>query len=276
MPVKVFTRAEQVSWPTAPSCPSWSTIEPLVLACLVMDVRDERDERDEIERCLEPDPYVDCDHAAVVRYATERGGSDENGARAIAVRLYYAIRDGFRYSPWNVELSHEGFRASNFLIGRGARGAGHCIDKATLLAACARSRGIPARLHFANVRNHIGTEELEQVLGTDLLVFHGYTELHLEGRWVAATPAFNKELCEHLGVAPLEFNGREDSVFQQYDKDGGRFMEYVHDYGAFPTIPYELMVGEWRKHYRVFREANVWPSRNNTENRGSNPPATSS
>ena len=123
------------------------------------------------------------------------------------------------------------------------------------------ARGIPARLHFANVRNHIGTEELERILGTDLLVFHGYTELFLEGRWVAATPAFNKELCEHLGVAPLEFDGREDSIFQQFDNAGGQFMEYVHDYGAFATIPYALMIGEWRKHYPVFRETNVWPSR---------------
>lgn len=216
---------------------------------------------DDLVRCLEPDRYVDADHPAIVRYAAEEGGSDGDGERAVAVRLYYAIRDGFRYNPWNVELGPEGFRASRFLVGRGRRGGGHCIDKATLLAACARARGIPARLHFANVRNHIGTDELERILGTDLLVFHGYTELHLEGRWVAATPAFNAELCEHLGVAPLEFDGLEDSVFQQFDDRGGRFMEYVHDYGAFATIPYELMVGEWRKHYRVFRETDVWPSR---------------
>jgi transglutaminase-like putative cysteine protease len=215
---------------------------------------------DDLARYLEPDPFVDADHPEVRRYAMEHGGDTIDGPRAVAVRLYYAIRDGFRYNPWNVELGVEGFRASNFLE-RGKRGGGHCIDKALLLAACARARGIPARLHFANVRNHIGTEELERILGTDLLVFHGYTELWLERRWVAATPAFNRELCEHLDVAPLEFDGCEDSIFQQYDNAGGQFMEYVHDYGAFDTIPYELMLGEWRKHYRVFRETNVWPSR---------------
>ncbi len=102
------------------------------------------------------------------------------------------------------------------MVGRPYERGGHCIDKALLLAACARVLGIPSRLHFANVRNHIGTAKLEAMLGTDLLVFHGYTELFLEGRWVAATPAFNKELCAHLKVPPLEWDGRTDAIFQAY------------------------------------------------------------
>ncbi|NIV15920.1 MAG: transglutaminase, partial [Aliifodinibius sp.] len=84
---------------------------------------------------------------------------------------------------------------------------------------------------------------------TNIMVFHGYTELHLNGRWVKATPAFNKELCEKLRVAPLEFNGEEDSIFQEYNHEGGKFMEYLHDYGRFPDVPYELFVHELKKHY---------------------------
>jgi len=103
--------------------------------------------------------------------------------------------------------------------------------------------------------------ELSRRLGTSLLVFHGYVELFLEGRWVAATPAFNKELCSHLGVAPLEFDGSEDSIFQQYDAVGGRFMEYMHDYGTFDTIPYDLMMAEWRRFYPSFMTSDGWPTR---------------
>ena len=117
------------------------------------------------------------------------------------------------------------------------------------IAACARAVEIPSRLHFVNVRNHIGTEKLERYLGTDLLVFHGYTEMYLEEKWVASTPAFNRELCEHLGVAPMEWDGRHDSIFQEYDRVRGRFMEYVHDYGTFPDIPFDQMVAEWDQHY---------------------------
>lgn len=214
---------------------------------------------DDLEKYLEPDTFIDADDPRIQAYAAAHGGSDPD-PMAVAVSLYYVIRDSFRYNPWAVEFDPAAFRASTFLE-RGVRQGGHCIDKATLLAACARARGVPARLHFANVRNHIGVDDVIQRLGTDLLVFHGYTELHLGGRWVAATPAFNKELCDYLGVAPLEFDGTKDSIFQQYDQQGGLFMEYVHDYGAFPTIPYDLMIAEWKKHYAQFRETGVWPLR---------------
>ena len=212
---------------------------------------------------VEPNPFVDSDHPAVLAWARQHSTA---GADPVdnAVQLYYAVRDGFRYNPWRVRSEPEGYRASGVLLRDRGEG-GHCIDKANLLAACARCIGVPSRLHFANVRNHIGTEELERKLGTSLLVFHGYTELHLEGRWVAATPAFNRELCEHLGVAPLEFDGRTDSIFQQYDEEGGRFMEYVHDYGTFADIPFDLMVGEWKRYYPRFRLDGRWPERTGAE-----------
>ncbi len=207
---------------------------------------------------LKSNPFVDSAHPAVVAYADEHC---DHGASELVnvVHLYYAIRDGFRYNPWGVQLRRAAFQASHIVTRRRALG-GHCIDKANLLAACARVIGVPSRLHFVNVRNHIGTEELERQLGTDLLVFHGYAELHLEGRWVAATPAFNRSLCEHLGVPPLEFNGREDSMFQQYDPAGRRYMEYIHDYGSFADIPFELMIAEWARYYPPFGGAG-WPER---------------
>lgn len=213
----------------------------------------------ELDIYLRPNFFEDADHPAVLAYAREHTQVDSNDVEN-AVSLYYAIRDGFRYNPWDVVPLKSAFKAS-FVALRDRRRGGHCIDKANLLAACARGVGIPSRLHFANVRNHIGTEALERLLGTDVLVFHGYAELFLEGRWVAATPAFNKELCDHLGVAPLEFDGRKDSIFQQYDRQGGKFMEYLHDYGTFAELPFELMISEWRRHYAAFREGGEWPTR---------------
>ena len=98
------------------------------------------------------------------------------------------------------------------------------------------------------------------MLGTDLLVYHGYCEIYLESKWVAATPAFNRELCEKLNVSPLEFDGRQDSIFQEYDEDAGRFMEYVRDHGSFETLPFEAMTSAWREHYPTLRESGQWPS----------------
>ena len=172
-----------------------------------------------------------------------------------AVKLYYAIRDGFNYDPYSLDLSREAMKASSLL----QRNYGYCVEKACLLAACARTLGIPSRLGFARVRNHIVTEKLEEILKTNVMVFHGYTELFLNGKWVKATPAFNKSLCEKLKVASLEFNGKEDSIFQSYNEQGGQFMEYLHDYGTFDDVPYELFISELTKHYpHLFEQRKKW------------------
>jgi transglutaminase-like putative cysteine protease len=206
---------------------------------------------------LAPGRFVDSDHPTIIAYAREHGRGES--PRELAVSLYYAIRDDFRYNPWGVYMHAEAFTASDALR-RGLMQGAHCVDKANILAACSRVLGIPSRLHFANVRNHIGTARLEAKLGSDLLVYHGYCELWLGGRWVAATPAFNRELCERLGVAPLEFDGVEDSVFQEYDRNAGRFMEYVTDHGAHVDVPFEQMVAAWRHHYPTIRSLGTWPA----------------
>ncbi len=209
------------------------------------------------EPFLTPNRYVDSDHPDLVAFGHEAGG--EGTDREVAVRLYYRVRDMLRYNPWRVSLDRSGYRASEVLL-RDPTEGGHCIDKALLLAGAARARGIPSRLHFANVRNHVGTAALEERLGTDLLVFHGYTELWLQGRWVAATPAFNLELCEHLGVEALEFDGIHDSIFQAYDRQAGRFMEYVDDHGSHAGIPFDDMIAAWRTHYSL-TSVGQWPQR---------------
>ncbi len=202
---------------------------------------------------IEPNAFVDSDHPSIVAFARAHAGATP---RESAVALYYEVRDRLRYTPWRVHFRAEEYAASKVLAREVSEG-GHCIDKALLLAAACRALGIPSRMHYADVRNHIGTASLEAKLGTDLLVFHGYVELFLGGRWVAATPAFNKELCAHLGVAPLEFDGEHDSIFQAYSGDD-QFMEYVADRGHHPGVPMDEMLAAWKEHYAPVRSG-VWP-----------------
>lgn len=162
-----------------------------------------------------------------------------------AVKLYYAIRDGWRYDPYQIKLEPEALKVSTLM----ARSDGHCIDKAILLIAACRVVGIPARLCLAKVRNHIAAERMTATFGTDELVPHGYAELWLNGKWVKATPSFNKGLCDRLGVAPLEFDGHSDSLFQEFDHSGGTFMEYLEEYGAFADVPLERMRELMQRHY---------------------------
>jgi transglutaminase-like putative cysteine protease len=182
---------------------------------------------------LQPGRFVDSAHPKVVAFAKEnaRGASDLE--RAVA--LYYAVRDGIRYHPFQNFTLDETYRASACL----ERGIGWCVPKAALLAACARVTGIPARVGYADVKNHLTSPELTAKMGTDLFVYHGYTELHLEGKWVKATPAFNLSLCTRFRVKPLEFDGRRDSIFHPFDEDNRRHMEYVRERGVFLDVPAE-------------------------------------
>lgn len=199
---------------------------------------------------LSPGTFVDSNHSAVGAFA-ERHTKPQQSDREKAVALYYAVRDGFRYDPYNLDMSEQGLKASNLT----QRDYGYCIEKASLLAAAARVCQIPARLGFANVRNHIGVDRYTEVLKTDVLVFHGYTELWLDNQWVKATPAFNKELCDKFEVAPLDWDGSTDSMFQEFNDSGDQYMEYLHWYGTFADIPRDLLLQELRRHYPHLIEA---------------------
>src|SRR5512136_66081 len=194
---------------------------------------------------LNPTAIIDSDHPGVIQKAREVAGRMPGGPVETAVRLYYAVRDGIWYDPYLPFYRPEHYRASRVL----EKGRAFCIGKAGLLCALARARGIPARLAFADVRNHLATRQLIEFLGTDLFVYHGVTEFYLDGRWVKATPAFNIELCRRHGVDPLEFDGREDSLFQPFNAAGRRFMEYVNERGSFHDITVEGIVQAWQTSY---------------------------
>jgi transglutaminase-like putative cysteine protease len=193
---------------------------------------------------LEPTDIIDSDHPEVVAFARKHG--DEKGdPRVVAVRLYYAVRDGIRYDPYNAGAEIESLRASSVL----ASGRGWCVTKAVLLSAACRSLGIPARLGFADVRNHLSTERLRETMKTDVFYYHGYSSIYLDGRWLKATPAFNVELCEKFRLLPLEFDGTEDSIFHAFDADGRKHMEYIRDRGEFADVPVEDLQRTLREKY---------------------------
>jgi len=193
---------------------------------------------------LAPTASVNCDHPAVVNFATSRtAGILEPRQQAVA--LYYAVRDEIRYDPYSFDLDLSSFSADRTL----EAGVGWCVPKAILLAACCRAMGIPARLGFADVKNHLSTERLRQAMKTDVFHWHGYTSIFLDGKWVKATPAFNKALCQLMKVEPLEFNGREDSIFHEFNGEGERHMEYLADHGTFADVPVAFIKEQVAKAY---------------------------
>jgi len=194
---------------------------------------------------LEPTFFLDAD-ASVVRdfAACAVGGAQTDTDKAIA--LYYAVRDGIRYDPYVMRITDaESYRASTVAT----LPAAYCIQKSILMAAAGRAVGVPTRLGFADVKNHLTSPKLREVMGSDLFVYHGYTETFLEDRWVKSTPVFNLTLCKRFGVVPLDFDGRTDSLFQPFDRENRRHMEYVNHRGSFAEFPFDQVMAAFRLEY---------------------------
>lgn len=183
---------------------------------------------------LKPGKYINSDDPGVVAFAKRVVGAASSDTEK-AIKLFYAVRDEIRYDPYISWTDDDSFSASVCL----ARKRGYCVSKASLLTACARAVGIPARIAFADVRNHLCTPRLRELMGTDTFTYHGITELLLDGHWVKTTPTFNISLCDRFGVAPLEFNGKADAMLHAFDQTGRRHMEYLTFHGAFADVPAE-------------------------------------
>lgn len=199
---------------------------------------------------LEPTWFIDSDSQAVAEFvagarADLAADADDT---AVAVALFHAVRDGFRYDPYVQAEGPEDYKASSVA----ATSANWCTPKSVLLTAAARHCGIPARLGFADVRNHLSSEKLATKMGTDLFIWHGYTEFLLDGHWRKASSAFNIEMCDRFGVKVLEFDGTADALMHPFDEAGKRHMEYVNQRGSFDDLPldeiqadFDEIYGDW-------------------------------
>jgi transglutaminase-like putative cysteine protease len=197
-----------------------------------------------MDEFLAPGRYLDSDAPAQTEFArsvTAGAGSDLERI----VRLYRVIRDSIAYDPYVDLADPANYRASSVLTG----GRGFCVGKAAVLAASARSLGIPARVGYADVKNHLTSPKLYAQMQTDVFLWHSYAEVFVEGRWAKATVAFNLALCDRIGVQPLEFDGRNDSLFQPFDRQGRRHMEYLKDRGTFADVPFETIQSDFRAAY---------------------------
>lgn len=193
-------------------------------------------------------PFLDFQH---VSFDTFTAGIDPNlPEKEKAIALYFLVRDAFLYDPYHLDLTSEGLKASNVL----SKKRSWCVEKSSVLAACLRKFGIPSRLGYAIVTNHIGVDKLIHYLRREEIVFHGFVDVFLNGKWVKCTPAFDQRICRVSGVTPLDWDGETDSLFQEFDQ-GKLFMEYKHFYGTFNDVPIELMNAEMKAHYpHLFEE----------------------
>lgn len=198
----------------------------------------------EVERYLKCTEIIDCDTKSVVEKAealTEGLRTD----REKAVALYYFVRDEIRHNAYAQLYDLNRYKASQIL----QAGNGVCQQKAILLVALARVVGIPARLGFIDVRDHLLSDTFREMIGgIDILPFHGYAELYIDGRWIHASPAYDIEICRRKRFVPVEFDGVNDSKDSPYDLDGKPHIEHLKYHGPYDDFPWDEILNyyvEW-------------------------------
>jgi len=195
---------------------------------------------------------IETDHPYVRELASALcAGTPDPAGRA--VRLFEYVRDRVRYTVRVDFADIEAYRASATL----ERGNGFCVPKSILLVALLRAEQIPARLHFADLRNRLVPDELRTLMGTDIFFFHGYVEVLLEGRWLKATPSFDPRTCRRRGIVPTVFDGHSDALLSPCDVDGRPQFEYLRDRGPSDDLPFsELLETLYREYPRY--EPDSW------------------
>ena len=197
-----------------------------------------------MKKFLQPTEAIESAHPVIVELAGRLAGS-ERTAGGKARSFFYFVRETVKYDALAASFTMEHYRASRIL----ELGKGYCVQKAVVLAALARAAGIPARLAFVDIRNRLASEALVRLMGKDLFVYHSYVELWLGGRWVKATPTFEKEICVQNGFPIVDFDGQGDALFPPSNLEGKPFVEYVRHHGSFADVPLPRILEAWEEAY---------------------------
>jgi len=200
------------------------------------------------DACLGPTPFIESDAPAIVTLSASLARPTPGET---SVALFDWVRDEVRYDPWTAMDPPEQYRATAIL----ERRRGYCVQKAVLLAALARANRIPTRLSFADVRNHKTPDNMREMMGTDLFVFHGFVELWLDGKWLKAAPAFDREATRRAGALLVELDGQQDATLHPVDPEGQPHMEYIRSRGAYADLPLDEIRQTFLEVYGSLRQA---------------------
>jgi transglutaminase-like putative cysteine protease len=208
---------------------------------------------DQLERYVRPTFAIDSDNELVKGKAWELTKGQEDPATKAEI-LFYFVRDQIKYNVYVPFHLLEHYKASMIL----QKGQGYCVQKAVLMAALARATDIPARLGFADIINHLLPEKFLEVYGTNLLVYHGFTELYLNDTWIRVTPIFDLQMCRKHRITPVDFDGKTDARFHRVNRDGELHIEYVRYHGSFEDLPLDSILNARKEstgeHYELWLE----------------------
>ncbi|MBA7518263.1 hypothetical protein ES705_10332 [subsurface metagenome] len=203
------------------------------------------------DKFLQPTEFFDFNKKFVREKAfeiTEGLETEKEKAKA----LFYWVRDEIKYNMHAyIPSMKANFKASVTL----RRKNGFCVSKSVLLSSFARAIGIPASIHLVDLINHKISQKIIDFMGTNVMHYHGYSELYLNNKWVKLTPSFDPKTAIKGGFIPMvEFDGENDAVFAVYDNEGRLFGEYVMDRGIHADLPLEEIERVFEEKYPIFSE----------------------
>ena len=167
-----------------------------------------------------------------------------NDLREQVKAIFFFVRDEIKYNPYTSFLQPEDYIASKTLL----RGEGFCIQKAALFTALLRILKIPAKLYFADIRNHLAPAKLRALMG-DVFIYHCYCGVLIEGEWLKLAPTFNREMCAKIRVETNDFDGFHDALLPLTNLDGALYVEYVKDRGEAADIPFNDIISAFKGFY---------------------------
>lgn len=193
--------------------------------------------------------FFDLSSLEVTEFIDKHLKAPSTDKRQQAVELFYAVRDSLFYEIYSADFSREEMKASAII----KKKSGLCIHKSIVYVTLLRHIGIPARLWFTDVKNHLCSPQLENMMGGNVFHYHCLVSLQLDGKWLKATPVFNGRLCQLYKMTPLEFDGYNDCVQHAYDDAGQQYMEILNDHGEFDDLPHTFLLNGMRaKHATLF------------------------
>jgi len=183
---------------------------------------------------LQPTEFLDFHKKRVKETAIEIT-KDLKEDKEKAIALFYWVQNKIKYNMFTYYPKIKANLKASVTL---RRRNGYCMSKATLLSTFARAVGIPARIHMVDIINHKISKRVINLMGTNAFHCHAYSEINLSGKWVKATPVFDKETSIKGGFLPIiEFDGENDALFAPFDEEGNIFVEYIGDWGSYADVP---------------------------------------
>ena len=186
-------------------------------------------------QAIDATDVIDADHPRIRQVAEQVGGVGDPGD--VTGRLFSWVRDEIAFDMAPVISERRDWTASRTL----ERGGGFCQQKAVLLAALLRARGIPSILSFQDLLDHKIPPHYVEYIGSQRMEVHGLAGAHIDGAWQRLDPSLDRKLCERKGYKVVEYAPGRDCLLPATDLRGEPHFEVLEEFGVHADVPQSII-----------------------------------